>query len=154
MNGPQSKKIRFHLLNHPAGHSGESLWADHLGENLFEIRNIPIFAYGVNFLDVVTVCEDDEGVLQVKEVVRESGHHTIRVFFVDGKSSDENLNRLNDFKGENIGSEKWNDDLYALNIPPQRNYEQFITELENLESKGIIKFELSGEWGGGFDGAE
>ncbi|AWF80521.1 hypothetical protein BTJ40_06700 [Microbulbifer sp. A4B17] len=50
------------------------------------------------------------------------------------------------FKGGGIGSDRWNDDLYALNVTPQIDYKAFIEELEELEDQGIIEFELSGEW--------
>lgn len=154
MKEPESKKVRFDFLDHPAGYGGESLWADHLMEDLYEVRNIPVFAYGVNFRDVVRVEKDEDGTRQVKDVVRRSSYHTIRIFFIDGKTSEENFSRLKKFKGEGIGSEKWNDDLYALNVTPERDYEEFIDTLEELAEKKVIEFELSGEWKGNFDGTE
>lgn len=57
MNETLSKKIRFDLHAHPAGHAGESLWADHIMGNIYEVRNIPVFAYGVNYKDLVKVKE-------------------------------------------------------------------------------------------------
>jgi hypothetical protein len=154
MNSRVTHKIRFPLDGHPSGYGGESLWADKISENTYQLKNIPIFAYGVNFDDVVLVKEDEDGVLQVIEKVESSNHHTIRVFFVDEQSGDSNFSRLKQFKGEGIGSEKWNDDLYALNVTPTRDYEAFIEVLNHYQDLGAIEYELAGEWSGGFDGSE
>jgi hypothetical protein len=35
------------------GPGGESVWALHLGDDLYGIRNVPFFAYGINWGDVV-----------------------------------------------------------------------------------------------------
>ncbi|GAB2529258.1 DUF4265 domain-containing protein [Microbulbifer agarilyticus] len=154
MSKPQSNKVRIDFDSHPSGHSGESIWADHIMEDLYEVRNIPFLAYGINYQDVVRVFELEDGTLQIKEVLRKSSHHTIRVFFVDDKSPEENYNRIMNFKGEGVGSEKWNDSMYSLNVTPERDYEEFIESLESLEDQGVIQFELAGEWSGGFDGSE
>ena len=76
-------KIVVDLPNHWAT-SGEAMWARPLSADLYEIRNVPFYAYGLNFEDVVRAVEpgpDEKPV--VIEVVRASGHRTIRVFFTD-----------------------------------------------------------------------
>ncbi len=92
--------------------------------------------------------------MQACKIVERSGHHTVRVFFVDGKSAEENYRRLVEFKGEGVGSETWNNDIYALSVPPQRDYEAFVDILNQLQEKEIIEYELAGEWSGNFDGTE
>ncbi len=81
-------KIRIDLPEHPAEYAGESVWADLIENDIYEIINIPIFAYGINFKDHVRVVETEDGILQVEEVVKKSEYHTIRVFFIDDKSGD------------------------------------------------------------------
>jgi len=154
MNSRVTHKIRFPLGNHPSGYGGELLWADKISNNTYQLKNIPIFAYGVNFDDEVLVEEDEDGVLQVIEKVKSSKHHTIRVFFIDKQSGDSNFARLKEFKGEGIGSEQWDDDLYSLNVTPSRDYEAFIEVLNHYQDIGVIEYELAGEWSGGFDGSE
>lgn len=154
MDSRISHKIRFPLDEHPSGYGGESLWADKVSNNIYQLKNIPFFAYGVNFNDQVLVEEDEYGVLQVIKVLQTSKYHTIRVFFVDNKSGKENYDRLKNFKGEHVGLEQWNDDLYAINVTPSRDYEEVIDVLEYHQGKGILEYELSGEWDGGFDGSE
>lgn len=146
-----SHKVMVAFSNHPSGIASESFWADFVGDELYEIRNIPFYSYGINYQDLVSV-EDKDGILVVKEVVKRSGHHTVRVVFKDGKSAKSNYSRLIEFKGEGIGSEKLNDDFYALNVTPQRDYEEFIGILDELENKNILDYEVPGEWKGGFDG--
>src|SRR5688500_14860351 len=66
------EKILFELPNHDFG--AESMWARPLGEDLFEVRNIPFHAYGVNFLDVVEASSDSPDHKPVAHrIVRESG---------------------------------------------------------------------------------
>lgn len=146
-----SKKIRIPLEQHP-DYAGESLWADQISKNIYQIKNIPIFAYGINFDDRVRVEEDEEGILQVTEVVKQSDHRTVRVLFLDNKSGEENYARLKEWKGKGIGSEQWNDTLYSLNVTPARDYEKFLDVLDIYEEQGLIAFELTGEWEGNFDG--
>ena len=146
-----SKKVRIPLDNH-SEYAGESLWADLISKDIYQIKNIPTFAYGINFNDRVRVKEDDDGILQVTEVVKRSEHKTVRVMFLDGKSGDENFSRLKGWKGEGIGSEQWNDNLYTLNVTPKRDYEDFLNLLDEHRQNGTIDYELAGEWDGNFDG--
>jgi len=56
----------------------ETLNAECVGPDLYRIRNIPFFVYGVSFLDVVAAQPDSEGVLRYQDTVAKSGHRTLR----------------------------------------------------------------------------
>ena len=45
-------QVRVDLPNHPLTES-ETLWARPLEDGRFEVRNVPFYAYGLNFLDLV-----------------------------------------------------------------------------------------------------
>jgi len=96
--GDDLTKIVVDLPNHWAT-GGESMWARPLGEDLFEVRNIPFYAYGLNFLDIVRAVEpspDKKPV--VLELVKSSRHKTLRVSFNDTIPESERpelLRRLN-----------------------------------------------------------
>ena len=154
MNKVVTKKIRFPLDNHHSGYAGESVWADLIEDSVYQIKNIPVFAYGVNFDDHVLVEEDEDGILQVQKVIKRSSHHSLRVYFIDGKTGDENFQRLKKLKGTGVGSEKWDDELFAVNVTPSRDYEAFIDTLHFYQAQGVLEYELSGEWEGNFDGSE
>ncbi|AEI64121.1 DUF4265 domain-containing protein [Corallococcus macrosporus] len=60
----------------------EGLWARPLGEGLYQLDNVPFFAKGVACEDVVSA-EDVGGELLFQEVVRPSGHATLRLIVHD-----------------------------------------------------------------------
>ena len=66
-------KVHIDLPNH-WGTGGESMWARALAEDRYEIRNVPFYAYGLNFLDVVLANSDDPDLKpEVRRVVQASG---------------------------------------------------------------------------------
>src|SRR5262245_3626053 len=75
-------RIRFELEEPdehgwpPAG--AETLWAQRVGDNEYEIDNIPFYVRGVSAGDIVSVSEK-EGALVFQSVLKDSGHSTIRV---------------------------------------------------------------------------
>lgn len=147
-------KVRVDLPEHPVV-KGESLWAESIGNALYKIKNIPIFSYGINYLDVVEASKSADGsTLEVRKVVERSGHHTVRIKFLGDNAEDQNFQKLLSIKGDGIGSEKWDSNLYALNVTPSRDYEEFIDLLEQFEKDGVLDFELAGEWEGKFDGTD
>jgi hypothetical protein len=62
----------------------EGLWAIPLGEGLFQIDNIPFFATCIALGDVVSATSE-RGELRYREVVRPSGHSTLRLLIHDEK---------------------------------------------------------------------
>jgi hypothetical protein len=77
----QYVKVLFELEQDEDGYppaSAETLWAIKVGEGLFQIDNIPFFAYGIAVNDIVSATPE-EGVFRYKEVVRPSGHSSHRV---------------------------------------------------------------------------
>jgi len=82
-------KVHIDLPNHWAT-DGESLWALPLGNDLYEIRNSPFYAYGLNWGDVVRATTDNLTLkLEVRSVVTPSGNKTLRVFFDGALNQDE-----------------------------------------------------------------
>lgn len=64
----------------------ENLWASPVGPGLYKIDNIPFFAMGIALEDVVSA-QPEQGVLLFGEVVRSSGHSTIRIFTDDAEQA-------------------------------------------------------------------
>jgi hypothetical protein len=83
MEQEELTKVHIDLPNNP--HSGgEALWAKALGDDLYELRNNPFYAYGLNFLDVVhAIPRAQDQKPSVLKIVRRSGHRTIWVTFTD-----------------------------------------------------------------------
>jgi hypothetical protein len=62
----------------------EGLWARPLGEGLFQVDNIPFFAKGIAYGDIVSAVTEPRE-LRFREVVRPSGHGTLRLIIYDEK---------------------------------------------------------------------
>ncbi|MFI5300965.1 MAG: DUF4265 domain-containing protein [Polyangiales bacterium] len=81
-------KVRIDLSSVPgAAVAGESLWAEPLGADLFRLRNIPGFAFGLSEGDVVR-CTLRGGVSTVTSLVHDSGNGVLRVYFRGRSTSD------------------------------------------------------------------
>ena len=61
------------------GDEMETLWAVHLGKNLYRLDNSPFFAYRVSWEDIVEAEPDENGVLCFSRMAVKSGNRTVRV---------------------------------------------------------------------------
>ena len=57
----------------------ESMWAKKLGDNLYALRNVPFYAYGLSYDDRLQTEIRDE-LRHIIKVVDRSGHSTYRIF--------------------------------------------------------------------------
>ena len=141
MSEEELEKVYVDLPNHWAT-GGESMWAKPLGNDLYQIQNIPFFAYGLNYLDIVKVDSSDETIKPVVlEVVEPSGFMTLRIVFMDGfeeQAQSELFNELMQFK---IEIERDNENYVALSIEPEGHYDAVYEKLSEFESKGVLEFE-------------
>src|SRR5262245_56299849 len=79
-------KVHIDLPNH-WWFKGESLWARPLGDDLYEIHNVPFCAYDINCRDVVRATADGPDLKpEIREVVRRSGNRTLRIIFQDDEA--------------------------------------------------------------------
>ena len=146
-------KVHIDLPNHWAI-DGESLWALPLGEDLYEIRNIPFHAYAINWGDVVRASVDGDQIPQVQEVVKRSGHETFRVLFnseLDKNTQDSILSSLQSLELSWGGCD---DRFVALDVHPSANYEAVYDKLCDLQKDKVLGFETcEARVPGGFDAA-
>src|SRR6476646_8922400 len=71
-----------------AGAASESVWTQPQGDGIYRIKNVPFYAKGISFDDLVKA-EEQEDVLMFKGVVRPSGHSTYRIFASGGRTAPE-----------------------------------------------------------------
>lgn len=136
-------KVHLDLPNH-WWFKGESLWAKHLGDDLYEIQNIPFCAYGLNCGDVVRATPDaPDQSPEVREVVRRSGNRTLRVTFnVDKERQTPYLETI-----ESMGAwiERADSDFICINVPPAASYEKVRDYLAQEEANGSLEYETCEE---------
>jgi hypothetical protein len=135
------KKIHIGLPNHWAI-GGESMWAQPLGNDLYKIENIPFYAYGLNFQDIVRATLDsDELILEIRELVEVNGHRTFRVFFKKNIDRQEQEKILDSMSGLGITYERADKTFVALDMKPEGNYQAIFDKLDEFFEKGILTFE-------------
>ncbi len=134
-------KVHIDLPNHWAT-GGESMWALPLGDDLYEIRNAPFYAYGINWGDVVRAYSDDPDLKpEVREVVKCSGNKTLRVFFNERLSEEGQESVLSSLQYLDLSWERATERLVAIDIHPEANYQAICDKLWELEQKEILEYE-------------
>lgn len=97
--------------------TSESLWAKPTTEGLFELDNIPFYAQGVSWKDVVAAEPAGEGMFRFKRVVEPSGHSTIRVVAFKHDEMQPLQKELERLGASWEGSDQ--PSLIAIDIPPE-----------------------------------
>lgn len=141
MNEEGLEKIHIDLPNHWAI-GGESLWAEPLGNDLYKIENVPFYAYGLNFHDIVRATADsDELKPEIRELIETSGHRTFRLFFKKHIHKERQTEIIETFKELHVSCERANDIYIALDMKPAGNYQAVFDKLEELEQDDVLGFE-------------
>lgn len=141
MNEKGLKKIHIDLPNHWAI-GGESFWATPLGNDLFRLENVPFYAYGLNFHDIVKAkSESDEIIPEILEVVESSGHKTFRIYFEKSINRIKQEEILESLKNLTISYECANDIFFSLDMQPNGNYHAVFDILEKFEQENVLGFE-------------
>jgi len=116
----------------------ESLWAFPLGEDAYELRNIPWETDALHHRDIVRCRPSEDGRLQVVDVLKPGGHATLRVTFADSVAADrlnETVQQLEALVGfaERISDHDW-----AFDINPNGDLGGARALVSELESDGVL----------------
>jgi hypothetical protein len=142
-------------LEPPAEHgeTGESVWAEPLGDERFRIEGMPMLAHGYGYGDVVAADRRD-GLLCVREVLERSGHSTYHLQVSAALLTEfhqmywKPFERIGcTFEGRMCpaeGSEQ-NRFLVAVDVPPELDHEQVHGLLEKGRQRGIWTYEVAHE---------
>ena len=134
-------KVHVALPNH-ASIGGETFWADQVGDSLYRLANVPFWAYGLNYRDVVRATPDSDGMLIIHEVTEPSGHRTLRVMFVSDVDTGQQSELLGQIhQPDTVTFERANNSLVAINIAPDANYLAVFDKLEAWADSNLLDFE-------------
>jgi hypothetical protein len=146
-NNPTGRQAPYYIANVDLGYAGldgqvEQLWLNELGGGLFRVACIPFCAYGLSYLDVVTLDADGGYVETVHE---RSGHRVLRALL--GRLADEeSLAQLQAILMStadrlNLGYE-WNGDRFiAFDIPSEVTVDPLLETLNTGAVEGRLQFE-------------
>ncbi len=116
----------------------ESLWAFPLGEDAYELRNIPWETDTLHHRDIVRCRPSEDGRLQVVDVLKRGGHATLRVTFADSVPAvrrNETVQRLEALVGfaERISDRRW-----AFDINPNGDQDGARALVSELQRGGVL----------------
>lgn len=136
MNSKKLIKILFQQINEDNDLIQESMWALKVGDH-YSIQNIPFYIQGISFNDLVTA-EVIDGELLAREIIKENGHSTIRIYFNFDK-----IKEVREFLKQNECDSEISDNpkLIAVDIPPNVKYSKVSNYLDKGESNGFWDYE-------------
>ena len=118
----------------------EQLWLHELGDGLYRVACIPFMAFGLAYLDVVTL---DPGTGYVNSVRHKSGHRALRTLVEDDPAF-EVQRRLEALAGQlGVAYEVHGGRFLAFDITPGTDPDLLTQEMEVHEAAGRLEW----EWG-------
>lgn len=133
-------KIRFNLHGTPV--AGETIWAINVGENLFQLVNVPFYAMGYALDDIVR-CREKGEFFEVIGLEEDSGNGTVRMYF---QPSQENRVKeiLDEFKSLGCQVERASETLVAVSIPynVELPFSQIANYLNSIDNSVIAGWEI------------
>jgi hypothetical protein len=135
-------KLVIELGHHWTGIAGEGIWARSLGDDLYEVDNIPFYAYGINVADVVRARAPSPDMKPVVErVERASGHRTVRLQFGEDVVESECLLMLRSLAQFHTSFEGSDKRYFAVDVAPDGDHEAVLAQLQAWESQDLLSFE-------------
>jgi len=135
-------KVLFSLDQDEDGYppvTSETLWARRTPEGLYELDNIPFYAQGVSWKDIVAAEPNTEGMLEFQRVAKPSGHSTIRIVASEKNEMtkvQQELERLGcSWEGSNQPS------LISVDVPPEVDLQQIWNFLRTGLDEGRWDYE-------------
>lgn len=141
MNHEELTKVHVNLPNHWAV-GGEAMWARPLGDDTYELQNVPFYAYDLNFLDVVEARPSSPELKpSVLRVVRRSGHRTLRVIFPEATPGSKRIPLLDSLRDVGASLEGATNKVFAINVEPGGDYEAVRHRLDAWSKEGLLDYE-------------
>jgi hypothetical protein len=124
------------LPNHWAAQGTEVLWARRAGVDVYQIVDVPFFAYDLHYGDVVRADP------VVRALVRRSGHTTLRIVFRRAEESRaRRIALLSELAPLGVSFESWDGSFFALDVAPDGDVDAVLDRLEWLEKRDTLGFE-------------
>jgi hypothetical protein len=133
-------KIIFNLPAKDGPIASESLWAERLGSNLYRLRNVPFYLYGVSEQDIVRA-EENDGRLTAAGIIDRGGHSTYRIFLPEQSSEEQFARDWIPLQELGCTYERATRRLVAIDVPPHTDVYAVYDVLERGEKDRRWEFE-------------
>jgi Domain of unknown function (DUF4265) len=135
-------KICVMFYHHPSHATGEWMWARPLGNDLYELVDVPFLCYGLNYGDVVWAKAKRRALApEIGFVVECSGHTTLRVFFSTLVPRRRRLALVRSLAPSSMSSAEGNRTDFALDFAPDADLEAIHDRLAEWAAEGWADFE-------------
>jgi hypothetical protein len=115
----------------------ETVWAADLGDGKFRLDNLPFFAMGLAFGDIVSVEPSTTGFPTVKDVVERSGHSLYRIYLLSGRTQTDFERAWAPIGRLGCSYERATDQLVAVDVPPATDIYEAYRLLDASADAGI-----------------
>ena len=137
---PHLVKIRYIIPEgEDDGGEAEGLWSVSLGDQLYQLQNIPFYAEHLNAEDIVFCDEPLDAQPVIQKLLQKSGNRTLRVIFREETSAEEAVDLVIMPLNENrITHEKMRQRYYAFNVPSEADYMWARNLLKQKDDAGLL----------------
>jgi hypothetical protein len=116
----------------------EMLWALPVGDDVYELRNIPWETDSLHHRDLVRCRRDEDGSLLVVAVLERCGHATLRITFSEGISTHRRAETVHHLESLVGFSEKVSEQDWGFDINPTGDSGAARAFVAELEREGIL----------------
>jgi len=116
----------------------ETLLAEPLGKNLYELKSIPTLITSLNYGDIVTAIDDP---LRIVEVIVPSGFQTFRIAFLQGTNEIEHREVVYSLRKWQAVAEMVYTSFYAISVAPHGNMQAIRAYLSGLKQRQKLLYE-------------
>lgn len=121
-------------------HGRESLWAEPIGEDLFRIKNVPFYAEGYAYDDIVHAPRVKDELI-VDHIVQRSGHSTYLLFLNEDPVGNSWVHCWEPLQELGCSYERATNRLFAVDVPPATDIYQAYKLFEIGKDSGIWDFQ-------------
>jgi hypothetical protein len=120
------------------GETHETLLAEPLGDDLYELKSIPNLITTLNYDDIVKAVGDP---LTITDVVVPSGYQTFRMVFLKGTSKKVHQEVAHSLRRWEATAQLVYEGLYAISVSPDGDIQAVRTYLDELKHRQILLYE-------------
>ena len=120
--------------------TSEWLWVEKVADEIYALRNIPIYAYGLSFDDRFHL-KNCEGILEIDDLVERGGHSTYRIIAFEDITNDSVKQLLEKLVDLGCDTEAANRLHVAIDVPPETDAKVVFGLLQIAEESGTLSFE-------------
>jgi hypothetical protein len=133
------KPVKIRAYDEDGG--GDTFWARPLGNMLYEVQNIVMYAPGLHPEDIVRCFESDDDLPAVVEVVRRSQVRTLVVIFSEQATVDQIVDVLWEIAQLGAPFEKASDRVVGLGVPAGSDFNAVVNVLEREKGHIVDEYE-------------